>query len=182
MLPRGERALDLCTGSGDLLPMLSSKYPYVVGGDFSHSMLLHGRSKGNFTLAQSDALFLPFKNDSFDVVTVAFGVRNFEDLGKGLREINRVLRRGGTILVLEFGQPYVPGFSLLFRIYSKWIMPTLGGLISGNKKAYEYLPKTSAAFPCGDSFEKILRAEGYGVEEAKALTGGIAYLYKGVKV
>lgn len=182
ILPDGKRALDLCTGTGDLLPILSGKYSEVVGGDFSRSMLLCGRSKGVFNLAQSDALSLPFKDESFDVVTIAFGVRNFEDLRLGLRESRRVLKRGGSIIVLEFGQPFVPGFSMLFKVYSKWIMPIVGGLLSGNRAAYEYLPKTSAAFPCRSEFEAILRLEGFAVETTRPLTGGIAYLYKGIRV
>jgi demethylmenaquinone methyltransferase / 2-methoxy-6-polyprenyl-1,4-benzoquinol methylase len=173
-------ALDLCTGTGDLLPILSRRYSQVVGADFCRPMLdvadkKYGSHKG-ISLCQADALDLPFADNSFGVVTVSFGVRNFESLQKGLREIQRVLAPGGRLLVLEFGQPKGL-FGFVYRWYSKVIMPWIGGVLTGNRTAYEYLPATAKAFPCGRKFEAELQAAGLMPVRTSALTFGIAYAY-----
>lgn len=185
LLPDKEKgmALDLCTGTGDLLLPLRTKYEKVIGADFSWKMLLAGKLSEKFKeigedcLVQADALALPFESDSFDVVTVAFGVRNFSDRVQGLKEIKRVLKPGGSIAIMEFGQPWLPGFSWMFRFYSKWIMPILGGLLTGNRKAYEYLPSTSLKFPCGKEFAQVLEGLGFKIKKVRSLTFGIAYIY-----
>ena len=173
------RTLDLCSGTGDLLAPLGKRFGNVVGADFCFPMLLRSRerSSGGFPLIQGDALRLPFMDESFDLVTVAFGVRNFENLRSGLREINRVLKPKGKLLVLEFGQPNGLVFGPLYRMYSKFVLPFLGGLLTGDRTAYEYLPSTAATFPAGKMFESELQRSGFSVSEVKELTFGIAYAY-----
>lgn len=174
--------LDLCTGTGDLLPLLRHRFGEVIGADFCLPMLQAGAKKKarGFTLVQADALALPFRDQSFDIVTVAFGVRNFEDTHRGLREIARVLKPGGHLLVLEFGQPRGL-FGALFRFYSRTVMPLIGGMLTGDREAYTYLPRTAGAFPCGEQFCGIVAECGFRAERADPLTGGIAYVYRAVK-
>ena len=177
------RALDLCTGTGDLLPRLKARHGTAVGGDFCFPMLEQGAAKfgTKFPLVQSDALRLPFADASFDLVTVAFGVRNFENLTTGLKEIRRILKPGGQLAVLEFGQPRGSIFGPLYRWYSKNIMPLIGGLLTGNMAAYKYLPQTAAHFPCAEAFGEVLTECGYRCEAIRPLTFGIAYIYLGIK-
>lgn len=182
MVPKSQslQVLDLCTGTGDLLPILKARFGTVTGADFSIGMLKAGEQRriGNtkFDVVQATALKLPFRPESFDIVSVAFGVRNFEDLRSGLREIARVLKPGGNLLVLEFGQPKGI-FGKLFKLYSTYIIPIIGGFLTGDRQAYEYLPKTSATFPCAKDFEIILKECGFVPQLSKPLTGGIAYAY-----
>lgn len=181
------RALDLCTGTGDLLPLLGERFGSVIGVDFCLPMLLRGRSKhavrqvGDGRLVQADGLALPFADSVFDVVTVAFGVRNFSDLDRGLAEIRRVLAPNGTLVILEFGQPRRPVWGAIFALYSRIIMPYIGGLLTGNREAYTYLPKTAGMFPCRELFCDRLRLAGYAGAEYRSLSGGIAYLYRAQK-
>lgn len=180
--PGVERGLDLCTGTGVLLPALQPKCRELVGADFCLPMLQNsnGREAASSGLVQADALSLPFSDNSFDFVTAAFGVRNFENTLAGLKEIHRVLKPGGAIHILEFGQPRGI-FGALFRFYSKWVMPNIGGLITGNKDAYTYLPQTSARFPCGDAFRAMLLEAGFAAREIRPLTGGISWIYRAEK-
>lgn len=175
-------ALDLCTGTGALVPGLLRKVARVWGADFCLPMLEVGRSRlsgaARDTLLQGDALRLPFSDRAFDVVTVAYGIRNLERLSDGLREIARVLKPGGTLLVLEFGQPRQPLFRKFFDLYSRYVMPRVGAFITGNGAAYRYLPTTSAAFPCRDDLCRIVRGCGFSACRYASLTGGIAFLYE----
>jgi len=181
-VPRDGKVLDLCTGTGDLLPLLAERCKEVVGGDFCEPMLDIARERyPKIKLVQCDALNLPFENDSFDAVTVAFGVRNLESLDKGLREMNRVLKPGGTLVVLEFGQPTFPVWRQIYQLYSRFIMPTIGGLLTGNRAAYEYLPQTAAKFPCAGDFAHRMEEAGFSRTRYLSLTGGIAYIYDGKK-
>ncbi|MCL4160322.1 UNVERIFIED_CONTAM: hypothetical protein GTU68_067102, partial [Idotea baltica] len=147
MLPKAidKKVVDICTGTGDLLPILSKRFSggnseNVIGLDFSANMLSVCREKhSEFKVIQGDALNLPFEDNSFDVASVSFGVRNYADLEIGLSEIYRILKPGASVLILEFGQPKVPVFSSFYKLYSKYIMPIIGGFITGNRDAYEYL-------------------------------------------
>jgi demethylmenaquinone methyltransferase/2-methoxy-6-polyprenyl-1,4-benzoquinol methylase len=185
MLPEKSsgQVLDLCSGTGDLIPLLERRFGKAVGGDFCFPMMQNGRKKFASQNAviprfvQCDALSLPFPDASFDIISVAFGVRNLENLRRGLLEMRRVLKPGGHALILEFGQPRGIFFAPLFRFYSDWLMPLIGGFLTGNRRAYSYLPQTSKDFPCGAAFEKILGETGYSKVKAKTLTGGIAYAY-----
>ncbi len=179
-----KKVLDLCTGTGDLLPLLAKRFGDVTGADFCEPMLNVGREKykgRGYNFVQADAASLPFEDASFDIVTVSFGVRNFKDLKQGLSEIRRVLTPDGTLLVLEFGQPKNFLFRSFYNFYSKYIIPIIGGIMTGNRSAYTYLPQTSKTFPCGKAFEEILSELNFIKPESQPATFGIAYLYKASK-
>jgi demethylmenaquinone methyltransferase/2-methoxy-6-polyprenyl-1,4-benzoquinol methylase len=173
-------ALDLCTGTGDLLPILRKRCQFVQGADFCLPMMRAGQKKRRTEdrFLQADALSLPFANSSFDLITVAFGVRNLENIRQGLAEMHRVLKPGGKLIVLEFGQPSLPVFGALYRWYSAHLLPLIGGVLTGNKSAYTYLPETSKVFPCGQAFAQLLSDVGFSVKLAEAQTFGVAFLYE----
>jgi demethylmenaquinone methyltransferase/2-methoxy-6-polyprenyl-1,4-benzoquinol methylase len=179
-----EHLLDVATGTADLAIMASKKANRVTGADISAGMLAHGRSKvekaglsDRITLVQADAANLPFADNTFDAITVAFGVRNFEDLAQGLRGMARVLRPGGRLFVLEFSTPRQTPFKQLFRFYFHRIMPIIGRLVSKDDAAYSYLPASVDAFPQGEQFSSILRSCGFRDVRAQLLTFGVATLY-----
>lgn len=178
--------LDVATGTADLAILGSLKARRVTGADISEGMLKLGREKvarrglaDRVTLVQADSEQLPFPDGTFDAVTVAFGVRNFEHLQQGVKDMVRVLRPGGRIFVLEFSKPAKAPFKQLFRFYFHRVMPTVGKAISKDSAAYAYLPKSVDAFPEGAAFEDLMRAAGLGEVRSFALTGGIATLYRG---
>jgi demethylmenaquinone methyltransferase/2-methoxy-6-polyprenyl-1,4-benzoquinol methylase len=178
-----QHMLDVATGTADLALLAAAKVPKVTGADISAGMLEHGREKvrnaglnDRVQLVQADAADLPFPDASFDAITVAFGVRNFEDLEKGVRGMMRVLRPNGRLFVLEFSQP--KGLMRpFFRLYFHYVMPAIGRLVSKDSAAYSYLPASVDAFPEGADFEAILRKCGGREVSREALTGGIATLY-----
>ncbi len=188
LLPQSSnlKVLDLCTGTGDLLPILESRFGKASGADFCKEMLDLARDRYSkrgkiFELHQADAMNLSFEDSSFDIVTVSFGVRNFKDLSNGLSEIFRIIKPAGYLLVLEFGQPQGIVFGPLYRFYSKYIIPIIGGFLTGNKTAYTYLPETSKAFPCGEKFCENLTAAGFKDIIAVPYTFGIAFAYRATK-
>jgi len=131
--------------------------------------------------AIADAMALPFPGSRFDVASIAFGIRNVDDPVRCLREMARVVKPGGSVIVLEFGQPKGP-FGALFRVYSRGVMPVVGGLLTGNRAAYEYLPRTAASFPAGAQFLDLMRrARVFSSVEGHPLTFGTAFVYRGVK-
>jgi demethylmenaquinone methyltransferase / 2-methoxy-6-polyprenyl-1,4-benzoquinol methylase len=179
-----QRLLDVATGTADLALMAAAHVPEVVGVDISAGMLEHGQRKvvqrqleHRVHLRVADAQALPFPSDSFDAVTVAFGVRNFENLDLGLVELNRVLRPDGRLLVLEFGVPQRMPLRQLFRFYFHRIMPLIGRLVSRDVSAYSYLPKSVDAFPSSKEFLERTAAAGFAKNAMYALSGGIAMLY-----
>lgn len=183
------RLLDVCCGTGDLSMALAEALGpngSVVGTDFTPEMVDEARLKLANQPAHTpirfdvaDAMDLPFEDDSFDGATVSFGIRNVVDPRAGLAEMARVVRPGGRVLVLEFGQPEGL-FGAMFRFYSAQLMPRIGGLMTGNRAAYEYLPRTSAAFPAGDLFvEQYLAPAGLAPVESAPLLWGLAWLYMG---
>jgi demethylmenaquinone methyltransferase/2-methoxy-6-polyprenyl-1,4-benzoquinol methylase len=176
-----ERCLDLCTGTGALVPYLAGRFREVVGVDISQQMLAVARNRwkelSNVTWLEGDAQNLTIGAAEFDAVTVAYGVRNWPDLAAGLAEVYRVLRPGGSVAILEFGQPCNRLWRWCFGLYSKWIIPTIGGLISGTRAPYEYLPRTSATFPCGDRFARLLEDAGFASVKQTSLMGGVAFVY-----
>jgi demethylmenaquinone methyltransferase / 2-methoxy-6-polyprenyl-1,4-benzoquinol methylase len=125
-----------------------------------------------------DALRLPCRDASFDVASIAFGIRNVDDPQAGVAEMKRVVKPGGRVVVLEFGQPRGP-LGVLYRWYSRHVMPRMGGWLTGDRAAYEYLPETASRFPSGDAFVAIMAAAGLHDIKSKRLTGGIAWLYVG---
>ncbi len=190
LAPRpGERFLDLCTGTGDLaLAVLARERGCaVVGADFSRPMLLRAarkaaRAGAPLPLVEADALALPFRDGSFDGVAVAFGVRNFEELDRGLFEMARVLRLGGRVLLLEFSQPRGSLFGFLYRIYFTRGLPLVGRLVSRDAHAYRYLPATVQGFPPPPVLTCHLEAAGFGSVTHLPLTGGIATLTEAVRI
>ncbi len=186
-LGAGTRTLDVACGTGDLaLTLANAGAPHVVGLDFCRPMLeLAARKAGEqartLPFIEGDALHLPFSAATFDVVTIAFGLRNLADVAGGLREFWRVLKPGGTLAVLEFSRPVVPGFRALFQFYFTHVLPRIGGLVSGSRGAYEYLPDSVARFPDQARLAALLREVGFGQVEYRNLTGGIAALHVGVR-
>jgi demethylmenaquinone methyltransferase/2-methoxy-6-polyprenyl-1,4-benzoquinol methylase len=132
------------------------------------------------TFEVADAMALPYPDASFDVSSISFGIRNVDDPVRCLREMARVVKPGGQVLVLEFGQPHGI-WGGLYRLYSRVVMPTVGGLLTGNKAAYQYLPRTAAAFPAGGRFLELMERSGaFRERSARPFTGGITWLYRGV--
>ena len=182
-----KRLLDIATGTGDFaLELLKLKPEQVVGMDISDGMLEVGRQKMRkrkvddvISMLNGDSENLPFEDGYFDGVTVGFGVRNFENLEKGLSEMLRVTRKGGKIVILEFSKPKRFPVKQAFGFYSKYLIPFFGKLISKDKKAYAYLPESVAAFPEGDDFLTILTKLGYRNATARPVSGGIATIYTG---
>ncbi len=183
----GARAiLDVATGTADLAIALHQGIPgsMVQGVDISAGMLEVGRAKikslgldSNIPLHLGDGEALPFDDASFDAVTVAFGVRNFEHLEQGLRDMKRVLRPGGCLAVLEFSQPESFPFRPLYFFYFKHILPTIGKWVSKDASAYTYLPASVEAFPYGTAFVLKLRDAGFNQVEVRRLTFGVTSLY-----
>ena len=181
--------LDVACGTGDFsMEALKHGVKKVIGADISENMLTVAREKAkerklteqlDFRYGDSDNLEFP--DNTFDAVTVAFGVRNFEHLEKGLTEMYRVLKPGGKVVILEFSTPERFPMKQLYRFYFKRVLPWIGGIVSGNRKAYEYLPASVFAFPQGEAFLKIMRSCGYRQVTQCRLTFGIASLYVGEK-
>ncbi|MCH8485926.1 MAG: bifunctional demethylmenaquinone methyltransferase/2-methoxy-6-polyprenyl-1,4-benzoquinol methylase UbiE [Candidatus Cyclonatronum sp.] len=183
----GHHVLDCATGTGDFAITFKKKVGpqgHVIGTDFSDAMIApapgKARKKGlDIQFEVADAMDLPFEEDRFDIASIAFGIRNVDDPVVCLREMARVVKPGGKVIVLEFGQAYgimkVP-----FTLYSKYVMPTVGGWLSGNKHAYEYLPETSAKFPAGEKFLALMQESGgYSTQSYHTLQSGVAYIYVG---
>lgn len=183
--------LDVATGTADVaLEIAHQLQPEkIIGVDIAREMLDIGRTKiakknlqHLIELQEGDSENLPFADDTFDAITVAFGVRNFENLQKGLREMARVLRPGGRLVVLEFSQPTLFPFKQLFHFYFKNILPTIGRFTSKDPKAYRYLYESVQAFPDGERFMAELQQAGLKAEKNIPLTLGISSIYIGRKV
>ncbi|KIO46631.1 MULTISPECIES: bifunctional demethylmenaquinone methyltransferase/2-methoxy-6-polyprenyl-1,4-benzoquinol methylase UbiE [Sanguibacteroides] len=181
--------LDVACGTGDFsMEALKHGVKKVIGADISENMLTVAREKAKerklteqLDFRYGDSENLEFPDNTFDAVTVAFGVRNFEHLEKGLTEMYRVLKPGGKVVILEFSTPERFPMKQLYRFYFKRVLPWIGGIVSGNRKAYEYLPTSVFAFPQGEAFLKIMRSCGYRQVTQCRLTFGIASLYVGEK-
>lgn len=184
---KGARALDLCTGTGALLEGLSRRFFQVVGVDFCWPMLEvanQRRRRGRLAgcqLVLGDALCLPFLDRTFDIITVAYGVRNLCDIQQGLKEIRRVLKKGGRVFVLEFSRPRARIWREIFGRYSRYLIPFVGWLLTGKGKAYQYLHESTAVFPSGEEFARLLRQADFVQVEWRALSGSMAYLWSAVK-
>jgi demethylmenaquinone methyltransferase/2-methoxy-6-polyprenyl-1,4-benzoquinol methylase len=184
-----EIVLDVATGTADLAIEAAKINPkHITGIDIADDMLAIGREKiakknlsHLITLETGDSEDLRFSNGTFDAAMVAFGVRNFENLEKGLAEIYRVLKPNGMILVLEFSKPQKFPVKQAYNFYFSFILPTLGRIISGDSAAYTYLPESVGAFPAGTDFLKILEKVGFLEGRHISLTFGIASIYHAVK-
>jgi demethylmenaquinone methyltransferase/2-methoxy-6-polyprenyl-1,4-benzoquinol methylase len=180
--------LDVCCGTGDLaFAMARRSRARIIGADFAHTMLVRARAKsetdtdGEVPFLESDALELPFADESFDLVTAAFGFRNLANYEAGLREMQRVLKPGGTIGILEFTEPPAGLFGDFYRWYFRKILPKLGGAISGDAAAYKYLPSSVARFFRPEELCALMRAVGLKNVEAAVWTGGTVALHTGVR-
>jgi demethylmenaquinone methyltransferase/2-methoxy-6-polyprenyl-1,4-benzoquinol methylase len=184
-----KRILDLATGTGDFaIASLKLQPEEVVGMDISEGMLEVGRKKMKdrgfdkvVSMRLGDSEDLPFEDNYFDALTVGFGVRNYENLEKGLAEMLRVVRPGGKLIILEFSKPKKFPVKQYYAFHSKYIIPFFGKRISKDDKAYAYLPESVAAFPEGKNFTDILEKLGYNNVGARPVSGGIATIYYGIK-
>ena len=179
----GDRVLDCATGTGDLAIAFRKSGAEVIGTDFVPEMLELARAKtSGIRFEVADVKALPFEDGTFDVSSISFGIRNVDDPRKGIAEMARVLKPGGRVIVLEFGQPRNRVFSSLYDAYTRHLLPRLGGLVTGRKDAYEYLQKSAGRFPCREDFVRLMgESADFASIEYVPLTLGIAYLYKGVK-
>ncbi len=179
------RVLDLCCGTADLTLELASQAPHarIIGCDFCHPMLVLGNDKipSQASLIEGDALRLPFADASFDAVTNAFGLRNLEQVESGLREIQRVLKPGGRVAILEFSRPIFPLLRAAFGFYFTKILPRIGALVSGSRQAYTYLPASVSQFPDQKRLAEMMRDAGFVEVDYLNLSAGIAALHLGTK-
>ncbi len=181
--------LDIATGTGDFaIEALKLNPEKIIGVDISEGMLNIGKEKMKkkkinhiIDLQLGDSENLNFDDNYFDGYTVGFGVRNFENLEKGLSEMLRVLKPNGTAVILEFSKPKKFPIKQSFYVYSKYILPTVGKLVSKDNRAYTYLPESINAFPEGQNFIDIMEKVGYKNVQSKLVSGGIATIYYGVK-
>lgn len=175
-------ALDLCCGTGDLaLALASGTKARVVGLDFSRPMLdcAHAKSHASVAFIQGDALDVPFRDASFDSISIAFGLRNLASVEGGVAEMFRLVRAGGRVAILEFSRPVVPVFRELFAFYFAHVLPRIGGVISGSYGAYTYLPESVKAFPDQRRLKAIMESAGFENVRYTNLSGGIAALHLG---
>ena len=175
------RVLDICCGTGDLTLALACECQApVLGSDFCHPMLIAARRKGAAGLFEADALRLPLRDASLDLVTVAFGFRNLANYRAGLAEMRRVLRPGGMAAILEFSEPPNAVFAALYHFYSRRILPLIGGALSGSRDAYTYLPESVRKFPSAEELAKEMRRAGFSEVRYERFTGGIVALHVGI--
>jgi demethylmenaquinone methyltransferase/2-methoxy-6-polyprenyl-1,4-benzoquinol methylase len=180
------RVLDICCGTGDLLLALeSARHAPVLGSDFCHPMLVAARQKvarrrAQASLFEADALRLPLRDASLDLLTVAFGFRNLANYDAGLTEMRRVLRPGGMAAILEFSQPPNRAFGALYHFYSRRILPLIGGALTGSRDAYQYLPESVRKFPSAAELAENMRRAGFHEVRYELLTGGSVALHLGV--
>jgi demethylmenaquinone methyltransferase/2-methoxy-6-polyprenyl-1,4-benzoquinol methylase len=185
-LQPGSRVLDLCTGTGDLAIAMVRRTSgaRVVGVDFAGRMLALAREKVRAAkledvihLVRGDATSVPLATESCDAVTIGFGIRNVAEPDRALREIARVLRPGGRLAILEFGEPVIPGIRTLYGWYFKYLLPAVGRLVSRHDSAYSYLPASVRSFPPPDEFARSIAAADFSRVSPVPLTSGIVYLY-----
>lgn len=186
----GMKVLDCATGTGDLaIEFKKAVGPegQVIGTDFCKEMLIPAPAKAqaqdlDIKFEQADVMNLPYEDAQFDIVSISFGIRNVVDPVKALQEMARVTKPGGSVMVLEFGQADLPVFAPIFNFYSTKVLPVVGGWVTGQKEAYQYLQKSSAAFPCKQGFLELMRRSGgFSKMQYHSLTGGVAYIYRGLK-
>jgi demethylmenaquinone methyltransferase/2-methoxy-6-polyprenyl-1,4-benzoquinol methylase len=178
-----DTVLDVATGTADFaIAALDSGAKEIVGIDISEGMLNVGREKvkkynGRIRLERGDSEHIQFNDQTFDAIIVAFGVRNFEHLQKGLEEMRRVLKPGGHLIVLEFSKPSAFPVKQVYNFYFKYILPFWGNLLAKHKTAYSYLPESVMAFPEGEQFVAELKKAGYSSAENRPLSFGISSIY-----
>ena len=185
-----QRMMDVATGTGDFAILACRKLQpaELIGTDISEGMMEIGRQKvkqqgleNTISFAKEDCLNLSFQDESFDAVTAAFGIRNFQNLDQGLKEMCRVLKKGGHLCIVELTTPVSFPMKQLFSIYSNTVLPMYGKLISKDQSAYSYLNKTIEAFPQGEVMMEVFKKAGFAKAEFKRLTFGICTLYFATK-
>ncbi len=183
----GSLAVDVCCGTGDLaLAFARYSAGQVVGADFCHPMLASAREKAGtaaraISFLEADALRLPFADNSVDLVAVAFGFRNLTNYARGLEEMRRVLKPGGTVAILEFSRVNTPILGPLFRFYFRRLLPKIGTLISGVAGPYQYLPNSVTRFPDQEQLAVMMREAGFGKVDYRNFFAGAAALHRGEK-
>ncbi|HEV2170487.1 MAG TPA: bifunctional demethylmenaquinone methyltransferase/2-methoxy-6-polyprenyl-1,4-benzoquinol methylase UbiE [Candidatus Binatus sp.] len=177
----GAQVLDVCCGTADLTIALQARASglRVVGSDFCHPMLVAAKRKSTQRLFEADALQLPIANESFDLVTTAFGFRNLADYKRGLGELRRILKPGGTLAILEFSTPPNALLAAAYDFYSRAVLPRIGGMISGSKDAYTYLPESVRKFPDAEGLAEQMRDAGLVNVRFERMTAGIVALHLG---
>jgi demethylmenaquinone methyltransferase / 2-methoxy-6-polyprenyl-1,4-benzoquinol methylase len=180
---RPNRILDLATGTGDLALALQKKLraSEITGVDFVPAMLELARRKGVHNVVLADAMNLPFGNASFDCLTIAFGLRNFENWAAGLTEMARVLKDNGHLLVMEFSLPSLPILHSIYRFYLHRCLPFLGSLLTGERGAYAYLGESIEQFPSGSTMCQLITGNGFRSASFESVTGGIVTIYTAAK-
>ncbi len=179
--------LDVACGTGDLsVELQTSGKAKVIGTDFCRPMLeiafdKNDKNQTSIPYIEADGMNLSFPENTFDAVTIAFGLRNFSNWQDGLVELHRILKSGGKLAILEFSTPVVPGFKQIFNLYFTRLLPRIGGAVSGSRGAYEYLPDSVSRFPDQKGLVKMMEETGFSNVEYKNLTGGIAALHIGTK-
>jgi demethylmenaquinone methyltransferase/2-methoxy-6-polyprenyl-1,4-benzoquinol methylase len=185
-LPEGARVLDVCTGTGDLALAAVAGRPgtTVIAVDFAAEMLRRGLVKvrsaaleRSIRLVRGDAARIPVGDATCDAATIGFGIRNVAEPERALAEIARILKPGGRLAILEFGQPRIPGVRTLYAWYFRYLLPLVGRLVSRHQSAYSYLPASVGTFPPPSEFAKTLSATGFSHVQAVPLTLGIVYLF-----
>lgn len=183
----GMSVLDCATGTGDLAIEFKNAVGSegnVIGSDFTEEMLVIARNKADdkydIKFEFADVMNLHYDDNSFDISSISFGIRNVDVPAQGVSELARVVKPGGRVIILEFGQPKGI-FSIFYKFYSKVLMPALGKIFAGNQSAYTYLPETAAKFPSDEKFKKLMLDSGkFSEVKYKALSFGIAYIYTGI--
>ena len=184
-----KQILDIATGTGDLAIMMAKLNPdRIVGLDISSGMLEVGKQKiaaanlsNKIEMIVADSEEMPFEDNTFDAITVSFGVRNFANLDKGITEIARVLKHNGVLVILETSNPTKPPFKQGYKLYTNIFLPIIGKLFSKDKVAYSYLSESANSFPFGAAFNNILEKNGFTHAEAKPVTFGVATIYTASK-
>jgi demethylmenaquinone methyltransferase/2-methoxy-6-polyprenyl-1,4-benzoquinol methylase len=186
---KGDKVLDCATGTGDLAIAFKKQVGSdgeVIGTDFCAEMLAYAPDKArqndlSIKFEQADVTQLQYPDRQFDIVSISFGIRNVSDPVKALREMGRVTKPGGRVMILEFGQMQTPLIGPLYNFYSEKVLPKVGGWVTGQKEAYDYLQKSSAAFPSRESFLNLMTEAGcFEKSEYTSVSFGIAYIYSGV--
>ncbi|MCI2947557.1 demethylmenaquinone methyltransferase [Staphylococcus caledonicus] len=184
----GSKALDVCCGTADWTIALSKAvgpHGEVTGLDFSENMLEVGKEKtktmDNIHLVHGDAMSLPFEDNSFDYVTIGFGLRNVPDYLAALKEMNRVLKPGGMVVCLETSQPTMPVFKQVYKLYFKFVMPVFGKLFAKSKEEYEWLQQSTFNFPNKEKLKRMFEQAGFNNIKIRSFTGGVAAMHLGYK-